>query len=68
MSALTAVVHEQVHEWASQQRQPQKRAKQMGAVFHPKVDARDRQEANQDHTGRRFRKLPDGDSSFPVGL
>ena len=43
-----AVMHEQMHEWASQQWKPHHDAQQMGAMLHPEVDARNRQEADHD--------------------
>ena len=38
MFAVTAM-HEQVHERTSQQREPENYAKQMGAMFGPKISA-----------------------------
>jgi hypothetical protein len=48
-----AVMHEQVHERAKQQGQPDKHSEQMGTMFHPQINSADCQEANQDQPRRR---------------
>jgi len=46
-----AVMHEQMHQWAKQQRQKDERTKQMGSMLHPEIDAADCQETNQNKPG-----------------
>jgi|SoimicMinimDraft_9_1059737.scaffolds.fasta_scaffold09292_2 hypothetical protein len=50
MFAVTAM-HEQVHERTSQQREPENYAKQMGAMFCPKISA-DHGEQDDKNAGR----------------
>ncbi len=46
-----AMMHEQMHQRAKKQRQKDDCAKQMSAVLHPEIDARDCHEAHQNESG-----------------
>jgi hypothetical protein len=62
-----SVMHEQMHQRAKQQRQKDERAKQMGAVLHPEVNAADYQEPNENEAGWRPPKAFLG-GPVPAGL
>jgi hypothetical protein len=47
-----AVVHEQMHQRAKQQRQKDECAKQVSSMLHPEVHPADRQESDHDQSGR----------------
>ena len=51
--AAMTVMHEKMHQRASEKRQPDKRTKQMRPVLRPQIDPADRQEGDQHQPGRR---------------
>lgn len=50
--AAVSVMHEEMHQRASQQRKPHERTEQISAMFHPRISTADRQKADQ-HQPRR---------------